>query len=112
MVALAYKLGGRWKEAEELEVHLMKTGKRVLGQEHPETLTSMTNLASTYRNQRLWMEAEELEVQVIETSHEERCWQITLAFLASTNRTKFGGESILLGACRYHFDIFAQDISA
>jgi hypothetical protein len=46
----------------------METRKRVLGQEHPSTLTSMANLASTYRNQGRWKEAEELEVQVMETS--------------------------------------------
>jgi Tetratricopeptide repeat len=43
------------------------TRKRVLGQEHPDTLTSMANLASKYRNQGRWKEAEELEVQVKET---------------------------------------------
>ena len=40
--------------------------KRVLGQEHPDTLTSMGNLASMYRNQGRRKEAEELEVQVME----------------------------------------------
>jgi hypothetical protein len=39
----------------------------VLGEEHPSTLTSMANLASTYRNQGRWKEAEELFVQVMET---------------------------------------------
>ena len=39
----------------------------MLGQEHPSTLTSMANLASTYRNQGRWKEAEELDVQVMET---------------------------------------------
>ncbi|KAL0929533.1 kinesin light chain [Colletotrichum truncatum] len=38
-----------------------------LGNEHPSTLTSMANLAATYRNQGRWKEAEELEVQVMET---------------------------------------------
>jgi hypothetical protein len=42
---------GRWKEAEELDVQVMETRKRVLGLEHLDTLTSMANLASTYRNQ-------------------------------------------------------------
>jgi len=42
--------------------------RRVLGAEHPSTLTSMSNLASTYSNRRQWKEAEELEMQVIETS--------------------------------------------
>ena len=39
----------------------------MLGAEHPDTLTSMANLASTYRNQGRWKEAEDLGVQVKET---------------------------------------------
>jgi hypothetical protein len=45
----------------------METRKKVLGLEHPNTLMSIGNLASTYRNQGRWKEAEELEVQVMET---------------------------------------------
>ena len=45
----------------------METRKRVLGQEYPDTLISMGNLALTYRNQGRWKEAEELKVQVMET---------------------------------------------
>ena len=45
----------------------METSLRVLGAEHPSTLASMANLASTYRNQGRWKEAEELDVQVMET---------------------------------------------
>ncbi|KAF1951016.1 hypothetical protein CC80DRAFT_425467, partial [Byssothecium circinans] len=41
--------------------------KRMLGDEHPSTLTSMANLALTYGDQGRWKEAEELEVQVMET---------------------------------------------
>ncbi|KAL8855304.1 MAG: hypothetical protein Q9178_008058, partial [Gyalolechia marmorata] len=41
--------------------------ERVLGDEHPHTLTSIANLASTYRNQGRLKEAEELEVQVMQT---------------------------------------------
>ena len=58
---------GRWTEAEELEVQGVETNVRVLGQDHPDALTSMANLASTYRNQGRWKEAEELDVQVMET---------------------------------------------
>jgi hypothetical protein len=58
---------GRYEEAEELFVEVMETRKRVLGDEHPDTLTSMANLAATYRNQGRWNEAEKLEVQVMET---------------------------------------------
>jgi hypothetical protein len=39
----------------------------VQGEEHPDTLTSMGNLTSTYRNQGRWKEAEELDVQAMET---------------------------------------------
>ena len=43
---------GRWKEAEELSVQVMETFKKVLGQKHPNTLTSMANLATAYQSQR------------------------------------------------------------
>ncbi len=45
----------------------METRKTKLGADHPDTLTSMANLASTYWNQGRWEEAETLEVQVMET---------------------------------------------
>jgi tetratricopeptide (TPR) repeat protein len=59
---------GRWKEAEVSFAQVMETRKRVLGAEHPSTLASMANLASTYRDQGRWKEAEELAVRVVETS--------------------------------------------
>lgn len=34
-----------------LEVSVIETSKRVLGAEHPDTLTSTANLASTYKEQ-------------------------------------------------------------
>ncbi|OCK98037.1 uncharacterized protein K441DRAFT_654944 [Cenococcum geophilum 1.58] len=40
----------------------METFKSVLGSEHPDTLTSIGNLASTFWNQGWRKEAEELEV--------------------------------------------------
>ena len=64
--ALVLFEAGRWKEAEELDVRVMETWKRVLGEGHPDTLSSIANLASTYRNQGRWKEAEELEVRVME----------------------------------------------
>ncbi|KAF1948247.1 kinesin light chain [Byssothecium circinans] len=57
---------GRYNESEELFVQVMETRKRVLGEEHPDTLTSMANLASTYRNQGRWKEAEELQAKELE----------------------------------------------
>ena len=46
---------------------MMETRKRVLSEEHPNTLTNISNLASTYSSQERWKEAEELEVAMIET---------------------------------------------
>jgi hypothetical protein len=67
----------------------METRKRVLGEEHPDTLTSMANLALTYRNQGRWKEAESLFVQVMEMEKkvlgEEHLLTLTsMSYLAST----------------------------
>ncbi|EED12703.1 kinesin light chain, putative [Talaromyces stipitatus ATCC 10500] len=61
--------------------------------EHTSTLTSMANLASTYRNQGRWKEAEKLEVQVMETSKtvlgaEHPSTLTGMANLASTYRNQ------------------------
>jgi hypothetical protein len=48
-------------------MQVIETRKKVLGAEHPSTLQTMHNLASTYWSQGRWKEAEELEMQVIET---------------------------------------------
>jgi hypothetical protein len=40
----------------------METFDRMLGMEHPDTLTSMANLALTFLNRGRWKEAEELSV--------------------------------------------------
>jgi tetratricopeptide (TPR) repeat protein len=65
---LVYAEGGQWKQAEELQVQVMDMMKRTLGKEHPDTLISMGDLASTYWKQGMWKEADELQVQVMETT--------------------------------------------
>jgi tetratricopeptide (TPR) repeat protein len=65
-VGMCLKSDGRYNEAEILFDEMIDTRKRVLGPKHPDTLTSMANLASTYQNQGRWKEAEELFVQIIE----------------------------------------------
>ncbi|OPB46100.1 kinesin [Trichoderma guizhouense] len=59
-LALTYMYQDRWKEAEDLNVELIKTYKIKLGADHPHTLISMSNLAYTYRNQGRLKEAEDL----------------------------------------------------
>ena len=40
--------------------------KKLVGAEHPDTLISMANLGSTYRDQGRWNEAEQLQIQVMD----------------------------------------------
>ena len=47
----------------------MKTSLRVLKEEHPFTLSSIINLASTYRYQGRWDEAEKLQMRVLKEEH-------------------------------------------
>jgi Tetratricopeptide repeat len=44
----------------------MEMSRKVLGAEHPDTWTSMNDLAITYQNQRRWKDAEVLGLQVME----------------------------------------------
>ncbi|KAF2867143.1 hypothetical protein BDV95DRAFT_598272 [Massariosphaeria phaeospora] len=92
-VSTVYFYEGRSKEAEELDVQVMETSLRVLGKEHPSTLTSIANLASTFWNQGRWKEAEELDVQVMETrkrvlGKEHPSTLTSMANLASTYRNQ------------------------
>jgi hypothetical protein len=52
-VAISYRDQGRWEEAEQLDVQVMETRKEMLGEDHPDTLRSMSSLALTYQNRRL-----------------------------------------------------------
>src|SRR3984957_8106013 len=88
-----YMDGGRWKEAEKLSVLVMETRKQVLGEEHPDTLMSMNNLASTYWNQGRSKEAEVLQVSVMETrkrvlGEEHPGTLVSMGNLASTYRNQ------------------------
>ena len=59
---------GSYHLAKTLCQRLITQTEKDLGLEHPTTLTSMTDLASTHRNQGRWKEAEELEALVMATS--------------------------------------------
>ena len=64
-LASTYRNQGRWNEAEQLEIRVMKMRKKLLGAEHPDTLISMANLACTYRDQGRIFESGILELEVI-----------------------------------------------
>ncbi|KAI8674483.1 hypothetical protein NCS57_00346200 [Fusarium keratoplasticum] len=57
---------GNYTAAEKLGRKAVEIRAKVLGEEHPSTLASMANLASTFWNQGRWKEAEELEAQELE----------------------------------------------
>jgi predicted RNA-binding protein Jag len=63
--ALVLSENGDLNNAEQLEFEVMEMRKKLLGAEHPDTLTAIGNLASTYMHQGRWNEAEQLEVQVM-----------------------------------------------
>ena len=67
---------GSYKLAEIMNQRLNAQNEKVLGLEHPDTLTSMANLALTFWNQGRWKKAEELEVQVVETRR--GCWDLSI----------------------------------
>jgi tetratricopeptide (TPR) repeat protein len=65
--ATALNSDGRYEEAGKLQVQVMQSRKRILGDEHPFTLGVMNNMALTYNYQGRWKEAELLQAQVVQT---------------------------------------------
>ncbi|KAL6900028.1 hypothetical protein GGI43DRAFT_406131 [Trichoderma evansii] len=65
-IAAYFNFEGKWSQAEMFNIEAREIRRELLGHDHPDTLNSMANLASTYWNQGRWKEAEDLEVQVTE----------------------------------------------
>ena len=57
---------GKLKDAERLQSRGVSVRLEILGKEHPDTLTSMNNLALTYSNQGKLQEAADLQEKVLE----------------------------------------------
>ncbi|KEY65494.1 hypothetical protein S7711_09285 [Stachybotrys chartarum IBT 7711] len=57
---------GLLEQAELFQLQALQIHREMLGEDHPSSLTSKSNLASTYRNRGQWKEAELLEFQVME----------------------------------------------
>jgi tetratricopeptide (TPR) repeat protein len=57
---------GDWNNAEQLGIQVLSMRKKLLGAKHPDTITSMGNLARIYCLQGKLNEAEQLEVQVLD----------------------------------------------
>ena len=58
---------GSYHPATVIYQRIYEQNKKNLGAEHPDTLTNMAYLASTYRSQGRWEEAEQVQVQVMKT---------------------------------------------
>ncbi|KAF8345351.1 hypothetical protein F5887DRAFT_1282603, partial [Amanita rubescens] len=65
--ALVFYHIGSWNEEEKLLLVAIEEQKTTLGLDHPETLTTIHNVAVAYRNQGRWDEAEKLQVEVMNT---------------------------------------------
>jgi tetratricopeptide (TPR) repeat protein len=57
---------GYFKEGETLLNEVLDTRKKILGVEHPDTITAMANLAAAYRDLGKYTEAENLDIQVLD----------------------------------------------
>jgi tetratricopeptide (TPR) repeat protein len=66
MCAEALYSDGWYNEAEKLFIEVKEARERVSGEDHPDTLLSMANLAATYRKQGRPSDAEELFLAVVE----------------------------------------------
>ncbi|EHK42483.1 hypothetical protein TRIATDRAFT_293811 [Trichoderma atroviride IMI 206040] len=66
-IAAYFDFEGKWSQAEMFNIEARDIRRELFGHDHPDTLTSMANLASTYRKQGRRKEAEDLDVQVMET---------------------------------------------
>jgi hypothetical protein len=56
-LGIVYYRQGRYSEAEAVFTKVLAQKQRVLGEQHPETLTSMNNLGVVYRAQGKYSQA-------------------------------------------------------
>ncbi|KAF2690360.1 HET-domain-containing protein [Lentithecium fluviatile CBS 122367] len=107
----------KYNEAEELFLQVMETSLRVLGDEHPSTLTSMANLASTYRNQGRWKEAEELQAtelgicsRVLGDEHPDTLTSMAnLAFTLQSQGSISKAASLIENCCELQTEVLGPE---
>jgi tetratricopeptide (TPR) repeat protein len=66
VVAKVLREEGRWNDAAELGSKVLEARSRALGEEHPDTIAAMVNLAATYGYQGKLKEGEALQVKVMQ----------------------------------------------
>jgi hypothetical protein len=60
-----YRQLGQFGKGEKLLLHTLDLQKKVIGERHPDTLTTMSYIATVYQYQRRLIEAEQLEGEVL-----------------------------------------------
>jgi tetratricopeptide (TPR) repeat protein len=65
-VGECFLISGKYAEAEQMYRQTLELGEKVLGLEHPDTLTSMNNLAVVLRSQGKYAEAKQMHRQELE----------------------------------------------
>lgn len=87
-------------------MEVVEKSKEVLGAGHPDTLTSMNNLAHTYSRQGRWEEAEKVQAEVMEKSKQSLGERhpdtlLRMRILACTKRALGRSKSALdlIGLC-------------
>jgi tetratricopeptide (TPR) repeat protein len=68
-LASLHQAQGRYREAEPLYQKALRLHEKVLGSEHPTTLTILGNLAGLYKDQRRYGEAEPLYRKTLVHGH-------------------------------------------
>ncbi|KAJ7926286.1 hypothetical protein B0H13DRAFT_1862338 [Mycena leptocephala] len=63
---MVYYYGGQYQEARKLEESAVENRRKLLGGEHPDTISAMHHLAGTYRILGEFQKAEELGILVVE----------------------------------------------
>jgi tetratricopeptide (TPR) repeat protein len=61
-----YRKEGNWKKSGAIERRMLSLRTEMLGEEHPETLLVLGNVAAIYRNQWQWNEAEYLQTKILD----------------------------------------------
>ncbi|KAF4634885.1 hypothetical protein G7Y89_g3214 [Cudoniella acicularis] len=61
---------GRWREKEPVDLKALKMRREALGERHPDTITSLADLATTYYQQGRLAEAERIGIEVLKLQKE------------------------------------------
>jgi Flp pilus assembly protein TadD len=67
-LATLYYSQGKYEKAESLLEERLEKKKSILGDEHPEALTSMSNLATSYNRQGKYEKAKQLYLKAVNTT--------------------------------------------